>query len=514
MRNIIFAGIALTALAATPAMAAPASLLPPEAPAPPASLLASHAPGLAALAYAPQSRVQVWLDGGRDVYRPGERVRVRVRSQQDGYLAVFHIDTNGDVDIIYPRSEAEDGWIDGGRTLTLGSRNYDYVRSRGGYGMGYIMAVTLDEPLELWRVREMYGIRTAGWDGNRGVFGDPFYAMDELVRAIVPEGAFGYEGVDYATYHVGRRYRYPRYACYDGYGDWYSYRGAYWNDCDRVRILLVSYPWYYDTHRWRGSRRVYYERYYYRTAARNRPLHGYKERTDGQAPPARSTSSARRPEPQRRPAPGGGSGGYDRPGGSADGANTGRRPEPAGRVDGGGYRRPDGGTAADRPAGTTSRRPDRGSGSVAGDSRGGDAARTGPSQRPTRGSTRPQQQDDAEPRQQDRPVQPSRERPTFQRRPQNEGGSSRSAEPRRESPPQRSAEPRRESPPPRSAEPRRESPPARSAEPRRESPPARSAEPRRESRPPSSSSSGGSRSSGSSGGSRSSSPPPPRSPDQ
>jgi hypothetical protein len=504
MRNTIFAGLALTALAATPAMAAPAPVIPAEAPAPPPSLLASSAPGLAALAYAPQSRVQVWMDGARDVYRPGERIHVRVRSQQDGYLAVFHIDTNGDVDIIYPRSEAEDGWVDGGRTVNLGSRSYDYVRSRGGYGMGYVMAVTLDEPLELWRVREMYGIRTAGWDGNRGVFGDPFYAMDELVRAIVPEGAYGYEAVDYATYHVGRRYRYPRYACYDGYGDWYSYRGAYWDDCDRVRILLVSYPWYYDTHRWRGSRRVYYERYYYRTA-RTRPLHGYKERTDGVAPPARA-QTARRPEPQRRPSPGG-SGGYDRPGGgtSADGGNTSRRPQPSGRVDGG-ARRPDGGTAADRPAG--SRRPDRGS--VAGDSRGGDA-RSGPSQRPTRGATRPQQQDDgaAEPRQ-DRPVQPSRERPTFQRRPQNEGGSTRSAEPRREPPPQRSAEPRRESPP------------ARSAEPRRESPPQRSAEPRRESRPPSSSSggsrssgsSGGSRSSGSSGGSRSSSPPPPRSPNQ
>ncbi|HYW13038.1 MAG TPA: DUF4384 domain-containing protein, partial [Longimicrobium sp.] len=303
MRNIIFAGLALTALAAVPAAAAPASPLPPEAPAVPALLLESSSTALAGLANASQGRVQVWLDGSRDVYRPGERIRARIRSDRDGYLAVFHIDTNGDVDVIYPYSEHEDGWIEAGRTMSLGSRGgYDYVRSRGGYGMGYIMAVTLDEPLELYRVRELYGVRTAGWDGNRSIFGDPFYAMDELVRAIVPESSSGYESVDYATYHVGQRYNYPRYACYDSYGPWYHHRGVYRDDCDRVRILLVSYPWYYDTHRWRGSRRTYYERYYYpRTAARNRPLHGYKERTDGRAPPARSTSSTRRPQPSGRP---------------------------------------------------------------------------------------------------------------------------------------------------------------------------------------------------------------------
>lgn len=489
MRNTIFAGLALAALAAPPAVAA-ASPLPSEAPAPPGILLPSSA---AMLANASQARVQVWLDGSRDVYRPGERIRARVRSDRDGYLAVFHIDTNGDVDIIYPYSENEDGWIEAGRTMHLGSRGgYDYVRSRGGYGMGYIMAVTLDEPLELWRVRELYGVRTAGWDGNRSIFGDPFYAMDELVRAIVPEPAVGYESVDYATYHVGRRYRYPRYACYDGFGPWYSYRGVYWDDCDRVRVLLVSYPWYYDTHRWRGSRRVYYERYYYRTA-RTRPLHGYKERTDGYAPSARTTSSARRPAPPRRPTTGGST--YDRPAGGSSDAT--RRPLPSGRggSSGGRIDRPTG--SADVPGGGVSRRPERGS---TGEARGNDP-RTAPAQRPTQGTTRPQQ-DEAEPRQ-DRPVQPSRERPTFQRRPPSEGGGSRSVEPRRESPPQRSAEPRREAP--------RESPPQRSAEPRRESPPQRSATPRSNSsggsRPSSSSRSSGSSRSSDGGSSRSSAPP-------
>jgi Domain of unknown function (DUF4384) len=481
MRNTIIAGLALAALAAAPAQAAPAP-----------ALLFAEAPSLAsvnALAQQNQGGVQVWMDGYRDLYQSGDRMRVRVRSERDGYLAVFHIDTNGDVDIVYPRSQYDDGWVEGGRTLYVGTGGYDYVRSRGGYGMGYFMAVTLDEPLELYRVSDLYGVRTAGWDGNRTIFGDPFYAMDELVRAIVPEGSYGYESVDYTTYHVGQRYRYPRYACYDGFGDWYGYRGVVWDDCDRVRVLLVNYPWYYDAWRWRGPRRVYYERYYRTVPVRNRPLHGYKERTDSYAPPARTAS--RRPAPAARPA------------GNNGGPSSVDRPRSGGTTS-----RPTGGAPADRPGGsTTGRRPEPRT-TVPGSARGTPAGRTGgdartaPATRPTRG-TRQDVQDGAGP-DQDRPVQPNRERPTFQRRPPSE-------EPRREGPRRqepRREEPRRETPPSRSVEPRREEP--RREEPRRESPPARSAEPRRESRPPSSgggirSGSGPSRSSDG-GGSRGSAP--------
>ncbi|HEX6038499.1 DUF4384 domain-containing protein, partial [Longimicrobium sp.] len=319
MRNTIFAGLALSALAvAVPAAAAPApALLLPE---PASATLARLAPTAQQ-----QGGVRVWMDGARDVYQPGERMRVRVRTDRDGYLAVFMIDTNGDVDIIYPRSPNEDGWIEGGRTLTLGSRSYDYLHVRGGYGMGYVMAVTLDEPLELWRVQDLYGARQAGWDNNRTIYGDPFYAMDEITRAIVPEGWYGYESVDYYTFHVGRRYRYPRYACYDGFGDWYYSRSVYWDDCDRIRVLLVRYPWYYDTYRWRGSRRVYYQPYYRNVPVRNRPLHGYKERTDGIAPPARTTSSQR--PSTRRPEGSAGAGDAVRRAGP-----NGRRPEPRGGI--------------------------------------------------------------------------------------------------------------------------------------------------------------------------------------
>lgn len=477
MRNMILAGLAV-ALAASPAAAAtdPA----------PALMLDAEASVLTAAKAAQRSGVRVWVDNHRDYFRTSDRLRVRVRSDYDGYLAVFHIDTNGDVDILWPRNEHDDGWVERGRTLSLGSRGrWDYLNVRGGYGVGYVLAVALDEPLELWRMRDLYGRRFGSWDNNYSIYGDPFYAMDEIVRAVVPETAYGYESVDYYTYHMGRRYDYPRYACYDGFGDWYhdSYYSYYGRSrCDRVRVILINRPWYYDTYRWRGSRRVYYDRYYYRTASR-RPLHGYKERTQSQAPPARSSTAQRRPGTS-------GNGG-DAPGVRAGGGVSSRRPEGTARPEREGTAsvRPEStrpgreGTASARRPETTDRatpstRPERGTYEPRVRDRGGEGGgeprvRSG-SDRPERGTAQPRNPDEARPPQQDRPVEPQRERPTFQRRPERSND-----QPRRESPPRQS-------------EPRRESPPARSAEPRRESPPARSSEPRRESSPPSSRPSGGS----------------------
>jgi hypothetical protein len=442
MRTRSFAGfcLLLIGLGAPSAAVAEAPSVPDAAEAAFAAFQDQYGPG-----------VRVWLDGRRDLLRPGERVRVLVRPEQDAYLAVFHIDTNGDVDILYPRSSMDDGWVRGGRTLALGSRGFgNYLRIRGGAGMGYVFAVALDEPLELWRVEELFGRRFASFDSRWTVYGDPFHAMDRIAHDVVPDGAWGYESTDHVSYHVGsRRYTHPRYACYDGYGDWYYGRGVYLSSCDRVRILLVARPHYYDTYYWRGSRRVYYERYYrplpVRTvrAGPRQPEHGYKERTDTRSVPAAATYQ-RRPEPAARP-------------GSAAGASRvglqqqerARPQQQEGRAEPPARQRPQ-----------LQRRP--------------------PSdERPATRDERPSQRE-APPAREARP--PQRETPVRRDAP-----SARETAPRREAPPAREARPQqREAPPARqsapaareSRPPPRQSAPARESAPRRESPPARESSPR------------------------------------
>jgi hypothetical protein len=364
--------------------------------------------------------VRVWMENDRDLFSPGALTRVYVRPSQDAYVAVVHVTPDGDVEFLWPRSYDDDGYLQGDRAYALssGSAGSRYVRLGYGYGIGYVFAVSSDEPLDLRRVRDYYYRRTSGWDRDLNVVGDPFHAMERFARDLVPGYEDGYGALDWYSYHVGSsRYRYPRYACYDSYGPWYTSRSPYYDGCDRIRVLLVEAPYYYDTRYYRGDRSLYWRRWYatdYNNyyARRREPQHGYKE---GVA----SSSRGGRGSPNSRP---------------------------MGRGD-------------DVP-------PARGgTGSSGGSTRYGGG----------RG-------DDA---QEPRVTQPSRTRPTLQRRPPEsepiraqprggDGDEPRAREPRSSEPRVREAPAERREPPARSSEPRRESPPPRSAEPRRESPPPRS----------------------------------------
>ena len=245
--------------------------------------------------------VRVWMDGDRDVYRVGDRSRVYVRTDRDAYVTVLHIDTNGDVEVLFPTSPSDDGYLRGGRAYSVRQRGSQYMYVRGGYGIGYVFAVASSEPQDGRVLRDLYYRRAGSWDSEYSVYGDPFRAMDRYERMLVGDYGYGEHDSDYYSYHVGRRYTHPRYACYDSYGSWYTSRGHYYDSCDRVRVLLVQVPYYYDTRYYRGDRRVYYTRgngYYDDRYRRTQPSHGYKERTDvrGEGGLSRG-SSARRPAP-------------------------------------------------------------------------------------------------------------------------------------------------------------------------------------------------------------------------
>ncbi|HEX8692792.1 MAG TPA: DUF4384 domain-containing protein [Longimicrobium sp.] len=238
--------------------------------------------------------VRVWLADQHDVFRAGEHSEVLVRTSADAYLAVIHIDPRGDVEFLWPRSYYDDGYVEGGRTLSVGNRGSRYLRLGGVYGIGYVFAVASDEPLDVERFRDYYQRRTVGFDRRLNVYGDPFYHMERIERILVRDWEYGYHSSDWYSYHVGRRYEYPRYACYSGYGSWYNDTGHYYGGCNQVLVLLRERPYYYDTRYYRGDRSRYYRRHYGYDVRRTQPEHGYKERTD-----APRTYSGR--SPNRRP---------------------------------------------------------------------------------------------------------------------------------------------------------------------------------------------------------------------
>ncbi|HET6231557.1 MAG TPA: DUF4384 domain-containing protein [Longimicrobiaceae bacterium] len=298
MSKMAFAGLALLLAGATGASATVhAARAPGPLPDTSAFDAASLTPQSASAELSARARtagrgmtVRVWTEDERDLFNSGDRTRILLRTTADAYVAVMHIDTNGNLEMLFPSSPYEDGYLLGRRLYSLPNSGVSRAWTvRGSSGVGYLFAVASSEPLDFRSIRGLFGYRQAGWQDDRVVYGDPFYAMDRIARALVPDWGYVDHDEDSFSYQVGGHYSYPRYACYDGYGSWYLARNSVYESCDRVRTLLREQPYYYDTRAFRGDRRTYYER-----GRTYQPRYGYKEST---RPPAQGYTGRRSDNP-------------------------------------------------------------------------------------------------------------------------------------------------------------------------------------------------------------------------
>ena len=187
--------------------------------------------------------VRIWISGD-NVFRPGEDARVYFSADQSAYVTIVRIDTDGRMDVLWPESPRDDGWIRGGRTERVRGRHGSWLRIDDDPGMGYVFAIASWDRFAYDRIR-----RYDDWDyrlTDYRVGGDPFIAVEDLAERIVYEGE-PYT-TDYATYHVGRRYDYPRFACYEchrtGHGHWDPYRRR----CSTVYVVVRNDPYHHHSH--------------------------------------------------------------------------------------------------------------------------------------------------------------------------------------------------------------------------------------------------------------------------
>src|SRR5712691_7083355 len=100
-------------------------------------LLAAPAPSPAA-ATAVRSDdppVKVWLDQGN--YRRGDKARVNVRLDEDGYLVVLRADANNRIRVLFPLDPGDDAFVRSGRTIEVrgrGDREAFSIDEREGSG--------------------------------------------------------------------------------------------------------------------------------------------------------------------------------------------------------------------------------------------------------------------------------------------------------------------------------------------------------------------------------------------
>ncbi len=202
---------------------------------------------------------RLWLgDGEEPVVRRGERVRIRYRTSEDAYAAVFQIDTDGRVRLVSPSQPGDDGFVRGRRDHQLVLARSPYWMVADDPGVGYMFLVASPEPLDFSAFRYH---RDFGWDLSAVgsvVYDDPYVAMDDFIMAIVPGWQDVPYGLDFATYHVDEPRSYPRFLCYDCH----TYRTfAEWNPyetvCSTYRVVIYDDPYFHPAYRYAGTRVVF-----------------------------------------------------------------------------------------------------------------------------------------------------------------------------------------------------------------------------------------------------------------
>jgi hypothetical protein len=221
------------------------------------AIMVLAAPSLSAQAPVEGSALEtrVWLDRGDEpVLRRGETVRVYYRAAQDAYAAIFRIDTDGRVSMIFPQTPSSDTRVDAGRDYRLVLPNSPVWRVNDDPGVGYFFMVASPEPLDF----SAFPFDPAfGWDlGAVGavVYEDPYLAIDAYVAELIPDWDVAPYALDFVTYSVGDTYTYPRFLCYDchearPYASWNPYDLP----CTTVRVVIWDDPYFYPYYRYSGS---------------------------------------------------------------------------------------------------------------------------------------------------------------------------------------------------------------------------------------------------------------------
>src|SRR5262245_17305429 len=168
------------------------------------ALLLAPAPASAATqvpAASSHLSVDVWInkeEGG--VFNSGEKMQVFFRANDDAYVLIYNIDTEGYIHLIYPFRPMDPMRIQGGETYRVPSRHdpYDLV-AEGPEGMEYVVAIASPLPFRdlPWYLAPgaTSDARDSDDEGDdqddldQGVIvGDPYVGMERLLSRLVPSG--------------------------------------------------------------------------------------------------------------------------------------------------------------------------------------------------------------------------------------------------------------------------------------------------------------------------------------
>jgi hypothetical protein len=181
---------------------------------------------------APDGRVVVRIEGDGPVAR-GQPVPVTVGLAEASHLLVLRIDTEGRARVLVPARPWDDSTVGGEIAAGFTADEPD--------GIGYVLAVASTAPFELAAIAPGGDWDLRGFPGRR-VTGDPYAALSRFAAQVAPDERYDY---DIAPYHVGRRYDYPRFVCYDCHSAAAPGWDAYGASCTRFGLVVYDDPAHY-----------------------------------------------------------------------------------------------------------------------------------------------------------------------------------------------------------------------------------------------------------------------------
>ncbi|HEU5305588.1 MAG TPA: DUF4384 domain-containing protein [Gemmatimonadales bacterium] len=218
-------------------------------------LLFAASPAPVAAASADDPPIQLWINERR--FLPGDRAKVQVRTEYDGYLLVLHVDADGRLRVLFPIDPDKDNFVRGDKKYEVRGRGGREAFQADGKGRGAVYAAVSRDPFRFdgyvmgdhWDYRALAPSRLAD---------DPEPELNELVQRMA-QGSFDY---DLITYDVVDRSTYateyyPRY-----YGSVYDDPWCYRFSCGHGYYgspYSVSIGLFFG----RPYRRYYYDPYYY-----------------------------------------------------------------------------------------------------------------------------------------------------------------------------------------------------------------------------------------------------------
>jgi len=228
--------------------------------------------------------IRLWTSHG-EVYRRGERVRIFFRTEQDAYVTVFRVDTDGRVRVLFPREPWDQNYVRGGYTYDVPNYGeHDAFVVDDDPGVGYVYGVASADAFQYgaFENADHWDLAMA-MDYGR-IHGDPYQSLEDLTQRMIPPGYADYD-THLLPYYVDRHYDYPRFVCYDCHS-YVSY--AYWDPydywCPRYTLFVYRDPFYFYPSYWYPTRYYGGTRVVYVRPAERGGMYVFKARGDQSAP--------------------------------------------------------------------------------------------------------------------------------------------------------------------------------------------------------------------------------------